>query len=326
MGDGTKIEWTDATWNPITGCTVVSPGCANCYAMKLAGGRLKNHWSRKGLTEPSKAGPVWNGKVRFNGYWLEKPLEWQRPRLIFVCAHGDPFHPDVPDPWLIDIWAVMAAARQHHFQVLTKRSARMLRFLSDHKFVELIKQRLAGNIERANGPAAVDDWFQAFPFEWPLPNVWAGVSIEDQKRADERLAHLAETQAAVRFVSAEPLLGPVDFPASVLRKIHWVIVGGESGPGSRPMHPNWARSLRDQCQAAGVPFFFKQWGDLVTEDQSPEDIVLPGTAHCPWSTWNERKDDWAGDQTAVYRVGKKAAGALLDGELHQEWPRGLRAA
>ncbi len=130
MSDGTKIEWTDATWNPITGCSVVSPGCTNCYAMHLAGTRMKNHPSRIGLTDASKAGPVWNGALRFNQEWLEQPLRWRKPRMIFVCAHGDLFHESAPDAWIDQVFDVMARAPQHRFQVLTKRAQRMRDYLS----------------------------------------------------------------------------------------------------------------------------------------------------------------------------------------------------
>ena len=131
MAETSTIEWTDATWNPITGCSVVSPGCTNCYAMTLAGTRLAQHPSRKGLTVPSKAGPVWNGKVRFNRDWLHQPLHWRRPRMIFVCAHGDLFHENVPDEWIDQVFAVMAIARWHTFQVLTKRPKRMRAYFAE---------------------------------------------------------------------------------------------------------------------------------------------------------------------------------------------------
>lgn len=136
MADKTHIEWTDATWNPITGCSVISPGCTNCYAMRLAGTRLKHHPSREGLTAPSNAGPVWNGKVRLNRQWLYQPMEWKSPRMIFVCAHGDLFHEDVPDDWILDVFTIMAIAHQHTFQVLTKRADRMQDFLSRPDLLE----------------------------------------------------------------------------------------------------------------------------------------------------------------------------------------------
>ena len=298
MADKTLISWSDATWNPITGCSLVSPGCTNCYAMKIAGGRLKHHHSRQGLTTPSKAGPVWNGKVRINEDWLGQPLRWQRPRTIFVCAHGDLFHEDVPDEWISKVWAVMETAHWHTFQVLTKRPQRMRRWLPEVWYTGKV-----------------------------LPNVWLGVSAEDQERADERIPVLLEIPAAVRFLSAEPLLGPIDLtrlrdtsetwldavagrwgrnrePSSVWTgapSLDWVIVGGESGPGARPMHPAWARSLRDQCAADGVPFHFKQWGE--------------------WAPVEDLRDFKVGEDVSydgengefLRRVGKKRAGRLLDG-------------
>lgn len=275
MADNSTIEWTDATWNPITGCAVVSPGCTNCYAMRLAGTRLSQHPSRDGLTRDSKAGPVWTGETRFNEQWLTQPLQWRRPRRIFVCAHADLFAESVPDAWIDKVFAVMALAPQHTFQVLTKRARRMREYLTRN--------------DRQSRIAARGFFIDGGEFEprWPLPNVWLGVSAEDQARADERIPDLLATPAAVRFVSAEPLLAPLDLTAiswggdficgstDALRgidtclefpgeprpsrgKIDWVIVGGESGPGARPMHPDWARAIRDQCAAAGVPFFFKQ--------------------------------------------------------------------
>jgi len=274
----TKIEWTEYVWNPITGCSVHSPGCTNCYAMKLAGTRMKHHWSRKGLTVDTKAGPVWTGDVRFNEEWLTQPLRWKRPRMIFVCAHADLFHEKVPDEWIDRIFAVMALCPQHTFQVLTKRADRMRSYLADsnmHFRVAMtdVNMRLQGH--------SVETMYRALP----LRNVWLGVSVEDQKRANERIPDLLATPAAVRWLSCEPLLGPIkidllpdyrhardcayvttDGPAGCTCSaasggIDWVVAGGESGPGARPMHPDWARSLRDQCTAAGVPFLFKQWGE-----------------------------------------------------------------
>ena len=266
MADGSKIEWTDATWNPVTGCSVVSPGCTNCYAMKLAGGRLRGHPSRKGLTIPSKAGPVWTGEVRLNEEWLDQPLRWSKPRNIFVCAHGDLFHENVPDEWIDSVFAVMALCRRHHFQVLTKRPIRM------HDY----QKSRSRSVDFWESKACELDYTLKFEFEgrvfvtrgFLLTNVWVGISAEDQKRADERIPPLLETPAAVRFVSAEPLLGPITFHCEWLdtdfreldqpdARLDRIIVGGESGSVARPMHPEWARGLRDQCQAAGVPFFLR---------------------------------------------------------------------
>ena len=302
MAETSKIEWTNATWNPITGCTVLSPGCTNCYAMRLAGGRLRNHPSRAGLTQPSKAGPVWTGEVRFNEQWLDQPLRWRKPLRIFVCAHGDLFHEDVPDEWIDQVNAVISVCPQHDFQVLTKRAERMHDYWSDPDTPARIETFQWAFIEDKVDPLARrsdDIRATALDTDEPFPNLWVCVSVEDQDRANERIPWLLETPAAVRGVSLEPLLGPIDLtnisasrwpsdppgPADAsyvdslrgerwylrqgqrfgpdrVNRIDWVIVGGESGHGARPMHLDWARQLRDQCQAAGVPIFVKQLGSI----------------------------------------------------------------
>ena len=219
MADNTKIEWTDATWSPITGCSVVSPGCTNCYAMRLA-----HHESRAGLTRDTKAGPVWTGEVRFNEQWLDQPLRWNKPRLIFVCAHGDLFAEGVPDEWIDKVFAVMALAPQHTFQVLTKRAKRMREYLTSRSAkderghpaedirIPMTSWLATPSWRRRNVSTAkhVPLGKYCASIEWPLPNAWLGVSVEDQKRADERIPDLLATPAAVRWISAEPLLGPVD--------------------------------------------------------------------------------------------------------------------
>jgi protein gp37 len=291
MADGTAIEWADATWNPVTGCTVVSPGCTNCYAMRLAGTRMKHHASRVGLTSASKAGPVWNGQVRFNEGWLLQPLRWKRPRRIFVCAHGDLFHDSVPDEWIDRVFAVMALAPRHQFQVLTKRAERMRDYVNrwyDRRFIDGPRggevmlgvdrcnaARVAGPLESSSTNAAGRP---------PQRNIWLGTASKTSGAPNERIPLLLDTPAAVRWLSCEPLLGPVDLSewfvcpnwsdnipmdmTTGLREccakcdytgiagfsgppiVDWVVAGGESGPGARPMHPGWARSLRDQCAAA----------------------------------------------------------------------------
>lgn len=343
MADGTHIEWTDATWNPITGCSVVSPGCTNCYAMKLAGTRLKHHPSRAGLTIDTKAGPVWNGKLSLNEQWLDQPLRWSKPRMIFVCAHGDLFHEDVPDEWIDKVFAVMALAPHHIFQVLTKRSARMRAYMEafvqgDRAVVNAGRGmaspgKLAGILSQAGR-----DYPACCPLG-PLPNVWLGVSVEDQKRADERIPDLLATPAAVRWLSMEPLLGPVDLGQlqadcptngwlTWLDALDWVVLGGESGPGARPMHPDWARSVRDQCEATQVPFHFKQWGTWASVFD--RDIEDPDWRRCGIIARRNEQGQWlnlAGGQgfhgervVRVEPVGKKSAGRLLDGVEHNGFP------
>lgn len=331
MSDNTAIEWTDATWNPITGCSVISPGCTNCYAMKLAGTRLRHTPSRAGLTSDSKAGPVWNGQVRFNEPWLTQPLHWKKPRKIFVCAHGDLFHENVPDAWIDKVFAVMVLAPQHQFQVLTKRAERMREYLRACGAILGRQTELRAAVEHLAGgrdaPGVSETWIKvsgsvAAQTWQPLPNVWLGVSVEDQQRANERIPHLLATPAAIRFISAEPLLGaltifdldgPIDLPDGAPSPLHWVITGGESGPGARPMRPDWARSLRDQCAAAGVPFFFKQWGEWAPQTAEQLSQLKPST--------ERRNLCGEASRSFVYRIGKKAAGNTLDGRQYLEFPR-----
>jgi protein gp37 len=326
MADHSSIEWTDATWNPITGCSVVSPGCTNCYAMKLAGTRLKHIDSRKGLTRDTKAGPVWTGEVRLNKQWLYQPFDWKKPRRIFVCAHGDLFAENVPDDWILDVFTVMAAASHHTYQVLTKRPERACDFLSKRWRLDDIY----GNWYTFSGkPAEV--------YSWPLHNVWIGASAEDQTRYNSRRRWLDETPASKRFWSLEPLLGPITMNIQHT-KPDWVIVGGESGRDARPMHPEWARSIRDQCAAAGVPFFFKQWGEWWPQEcnrlehqRFAERLkiagITPSRERPERGCWGA-DDKWhpgciAGAPPAYtsWKIGKKAAGRMLDGVEHNEFPK-----
>lgn len=365
MSDGSKIEWTDATWNPVTGCSVVSPGCTNCYAMSLAGTRLRGHSSRQGLTRDTKAGPVWTGEVRFNRQWLDQPLRWRRSRMIFVCAHGDLFHESVPDAWVDQVFAVMALTPQHTYQVLTKRSARMREFMARSagriadRVMELRRSDLA--MRNGMGPSVVVPLPHIRPGMewWPLPNVWLGVSAERQQEADARIPDLLATPAAVRFISAEPLLGPTDltrlndgpapgtinalsgdaydgrgvqFPVKPFPRLNWIIVGGESGPNARPMHPDWARSIRDQCTAAGIPFFFKQWGEweIACDANGRRNGYavhrMPDTGEkFRWlgydgRTANPSSHDVGQPAYAIAKVGKAKAGRLLDGREWSEMP------
>lgn len=235
-----SIEWTEATWNPVTGCTQISPGCAHCYALTFA------ERFRGVPGHPYESG----FDLQIRRERLDQPLRWKKPRTIFVNSMSDLFHPDVPDDYVQEVFAVMLAADHHRFQVLTKRADRLA------QMADLLP--------------------------WPK-NVWMGVSVENQ-RFVHRIEGLRRAPAAVRFLSCEPLLGPLELD---LAEIDWVIVGGESGPGARPMEPDWALAVRDQCAISDVPFFFKQWG-----------------AH-----------DEAGQ-----RVGKKRAGRNLEGELWNGMP------
>jgi protein gp37 len=239
----TAIEWSDVTWNPVTGCDRVSPGCAHCYALTLAG-RLKAmgqaKYQRDG--DPKSSGPGFG--VTLHPQALEAPLRWRKSRMVFVNSMGDLFHEEIPDEFIARIFGVMAAAPQHIFQVLTKRPERMRELLNDPGFVATV--------------AGIAPERTLMPILWPLANVWLGVSIEN-RRFVRRADVLRATPAAVRFISAEPLLGPLVDELD-LDSIDWLIAGGESGKGHRHMRPDWVRDLRDACQVAEVAFFFKQHG------------------------------------------------------------------
>ena len=268
MADNSRIEWTDATWNPITGCSRVSRGCGapdggGCYAERLAATRLRRHPSRRGLTDRHGR---WTGQLRFNPQWLGQPVRWRKPRRIFVCAHSDLFHEAAPTPWIDFVFGTMLSADWHVYQVLTKRPHRMRDHLSDPFAFERARRAAA-----ATCPDASRDAERLRHGRWPPRHVWLGVSAEDQPTVNERIPVLLETPAAVRWLSAEPLLeevyvfdldGPIDLWDGQASPLHWVVCGGESGPRARPMDPDWARSLRDQCERVNVPFFFKQWGGV----------------------------------------------------------------
>lgn len=282
MGDKSKIEWTDASWNPIVGCNKISLGCKNSYAVRDAHRMAGNPNPKisevyKGLTVVNGS-RNWTGVVRFIEERLTQPLRWKRSRRIFVNSMSDLFHEDIPVEVIAKIFAVMAACPQHIFQVLTKRAER-LSLLDGDDFKRMVFNE-AG------------EFTHGYDGVWPLPNVWLGVSCEDQQMADERIYHLLKAQTAIRWLSLEPLLGPIDLTAIRLpaeynisiggsayinclaesddehfynhhKKIDWVVVGGESGDGARPMREDWAMQLRNQCLARDVPFFFKQWGRYV---------------------------------------------------------------
>lgn len=254
MGDRSSIEWTDATWNPTVGCSLKSPGCTNCYAMLMAA-RLEAMGQPiyRGLTQPSKAGPVWTGKVSLSNWGqVIKPLSWKRPRRIFVNSMSDLFHEDMPEEDIDVVIAVMNLARQHTYQVLTKRDDRLLEYARklDEEPHGVTLKRIVAAYDRID-PKRCDG------FEWPLPNLWFGVSVEDRARLS-RIDSLRKTPAAKRFISFEPLLedlGEID-----LAGIDQVIIGGESGPKARDHDIDWDRNIHRQARAQGVAIFEKQLG------------------------------------------------------------------
>lgn len=386
MAESSTIEWTDATWNPLAGCSVVSPGCTNCYAMKEAA-RLERMGGKggakyAGLTKPSKAGPVWTGEVRLHQPSLSQPLRWGRARRIFVNSMSDLFHESVPDEAIDRVFVVMALAARHTFQVLTKRSARMRAYIAGFSWERAVESCRGADGASVIPRYSIDDLRGAFGLRprraseagcsaWPVPNVWLGVSVEDQRRADERIPDLLETAAAVRFLSMEPLLGPVDLSTIDIngeeeimplgaawldrledgevegQRLDLVITGGESGKNARPTHPDWFRSIRDQCAAAGVAYLHKQngeWWTGYTNMTSGDAVFRRFETFEQWvnkaSTWVNggicldvdgkrleigadfmaARDAGKFPVTIMHRVGKKAAGRHLDGVLHDGYP------
>lgn len=314
------------TWNPIVGCSKVSPGCDNCYAermaFRIAQMQLKNH-GKNGYhyTEVSKLTSIgWTGETRLVYNQLNWPLVWKSPRMVFVCSMGDLFHETVSHESLKQVFQIIHDNPQHIFIVLTKRPDRMAKFFS------LLKN---GDVETN------------------FPNVWLGVTAENQEQANKRIPILLQIPAAKRFVSIEPMLGPVDLTAICPAKIEtislnvlsgfatnqtqsfrdglpvldWVICGGESGPKARPMHPDWVYSLREQCTSANVPFFFKQWGEWQASWGAGNHLVNINTGETVKGNHNDIRAWKIGGWEPVLRVGRKAAGDLLDERQYQEWPK-----
>ena len=320
MGENSKIEWCDHTWNPWIGCTKVSPACDHCYAETFVSGRMGKPelWQgQRHRTAPS----TWRQPLA----WNRKAAKDGRRARVFCASLADVFDNQVPGEWRADLWQLILATPNLDWLLLTKRPQNLARMLPCH-------------------------------FKRDLPNAWLGTTVENQEEAERRIPHLLASHASVHFLSCEPLLGPIDLTripmphdgGRVMSALHgheiagmvgncvgwipqidWIICGGESGPGARPMHPDWARSLRDQCKAAGVPFLFKQWGEW-GPDTGPHadgsDPVMDGTRCATWSDsgWHYYDNGYQpptdGDLEWMYRFGKKRAGRLLDGVTHDQSP------
>ena len=256
MGSKSAISWTDSTWNPIRGCTVVSSGCDNCYAMRMAARFSGKGEPYEGIAKMTDKGPKWTGKLALVEKHLRDPMKWQGNRRIFVNSMSDLFHQNAAMEWIHKIFAVMAVSYRHKFQVLTKRPKKMATYTTFPETREVVSAWMAwlmGGVK----PKDVPEHLQ---IKWPLSNVWLGESVEDQGTYNKRIDDLMQTEAAVRFLSMEPLLGPIDAQFEEMKdgKPDWVIVGAESGPGRRLMDEGWIRDIRDQCQDAGIAFFYKQ--------------------------------------------------------------------
>lgn len=324
-----KIEWTDTVWNPTSGCSKVSAGCQNCYAERFA----RRLAGRCGYPANNPF------QVTLHPKRLEEPLHWRKPKRVFVNSMGDLFHEAVDEKFIAKVFAIMDLARQHTYCILTKRPGRAFQLLADEDFQFHVGWFQSQAVREFGLPKPE----QIGP--WPLRNVWLGVSVENQEAADERIPLLLQTPAAVRFISAEPLLGPVDLELYLpyhnhplkdewhrngyhIRRLNigitegtldWIICGGETGPGARPMHPDWARILRDQAVTAGVPFFFKSWGEWVPyRDNGP---LPPECSYVSYDGQIRPGDAEDLDTDACMgRVGKKRAGRLLDGRTWDEYP------
>ncbi|HET9656567.1 MAG TPA: DUF5131 family protein [Kineosporiaceae bacterium] len=356
MGD-TGIDYVTRSWPVVEGCNRVSPGCDNCWAESLIGTRLKHLPLYDGLT----AGGRWTGVVRTVPSRVLEPLTWHTPEIVFVAPRGDLFHPAVPADFLARVFAVMAMSPRQTFLLLTKRPARARKVLSSDQFwwevgehgLGIAVARTRGQ-HRASGPMQLTaNSTPGGPWECvhPLGNVWVGVSIEDQdhaRRADE----LRRVPAAHRWVSAEPLLGPVDLSPWLAEEcgecqgsgdfvdgptchvclgagrrdgIDWVVAGGETGRGARPMHPDWVRSLRDQCEEAAVPFMFKQWGSWGSRDDCPAVAatgvwLYPDGSRTTGALSSPALARQVGEPAAMFPMPKKLSGRRIDGTVHTVMP------
>jgi protein gp37 len=363
----TTIEWCrnadgsqGVTWNPIrarhreTGkrgwfCVHASEGCRFCYSewQNMKGGDSGGNGLAYAAQNLAKV------EVYLDEKTLLAPLSWKKPRTIFVCSMTDLFGEFVPDAWIDRIFAVMALT-PHTFQVLTKRSERMRDYcktLGRHHSVDRVSVAIKAIVEAGHAAADVGSWYTLHDGGAFFDNIWLGVSAERQQEADERIPHLLQTPAAIRFVSCEPLLGPIalteirgrnanghEWMFDALRpdvspddgavSLDWIICGGESGKDARPMHPDWARSLRDQCVAAGVPFFFKQWGEWAPgECADGPQTRTERVAYLFDNNWDfgrltprASEETHRDDAPDVFRLGNKKAGRHLDGRIHDAMP------
>jgi protein gp37 len=328
VSETTSIEWTDASWTPIRArgelgkwfCQRISPGCDHCYAATF---NRRQQGQFYGPVNPALAHQlVRSGQIYLDQDALLKPLGWRKPKMVFLSSMTDIFGEWVPTEWLDQIWSVLALTPQHIYQVLTKRPTRMGEYLGLATPDDALCRVLAPlELEHPFWQAYEalrrrPDWLTTL--QGPLPNVWLGASIEDD-RYTWRARELANIPAAVRFISAEPLLGPL--PSLVLDDLHWIITGGESGPGARPMHPDWCRELRDRCLASStsVAYFHKQWGEWLPDSQTTGEQQLDLAMVNAFGGNSPRRHHWP-DGSFSRRIGKKKAGRQLDGRTWDFFP------
>lgn len=301
MSGQTKIEWATKVWNPVVGCQKVSEGCRNCYAEELHNRRHKAYQDGKLQNIPQYAKLF--SEIQLLHDRIDEPLFWGKTQKVFVNSMSDIFHEDIPFEFLEEVFFTMNEESRHTFMILTKRPQRM------RDFIEWL-------INKWSDDSVGLSWY-------PPNNIWFGVSVENQEAADERIPFLLNTPASVRFLSCEPLLGSIDLtsylgfndPKTKGPLIDWVIVGGETGTGARPMHPAWVRGLRDQCQEHKVPFFFKSWGEWISESDY---------RFGDWPNLYQRKSHIFENGITVYKTGKKKSGRLLDGREWNELPGEVR--
>lgn len=329
MAEQTGVEWCDSTWTLIQGCDYESPGCVHCYAVPLIWRMAHNPNPKisaplQGLVEKRGDNLVWTGKLALREDRLTWPLEWDGALKIFLPSHGDPFHKDVPFEFLDKAFGVMSLCPQHIFQVLSKRPERMAEYLLQPRGGREIAERLAAlYIDRLDiaerWPLTAERAIAAS--HWPMPNVWAGCSVEDQKRADERrepMRRLAEA-GWLTWVSYEPALEVIDW--SGWEFLRWMVSGGESGPKARLHHPDCHRTARDFCGAHGIAYYFKQWGEFMPD--GPDAVYSPNLYEVQRDGRVECTDFANPTGALMVRAGKKAAGRLLDGVEHSAYPVSL---
>jgi len=320
-----KIEWTDKTWNPITGCTKISSGCEHCYAITMSNrvAGIKSSPASKHyqgtVRKMAKGGLNWTGRINMIEERILDPFSWKKPTMVFVNSMSDLFHEDVTWSFLDKLFAVMIASDRHTFQILTKRADHMAEYCisraeKPYRIIDAAEKINPKGMAIHLKVAGYLDAMKKRSYKWIPPNIWMGVSTENQQMANLRIPLLKMVPAEVRWLSCEPMLGHIDL-AGKLEGLHWVVTGGESGPKARPAHPDWISDIRDQCTIAGTPFFFKQWGAWIPEVELKA-IIEAGDHPKEFRPYKVK----VVDRAMMHRTGKKNSGNKLEGNTHLEYP------